>query len=100
MEGVTALVMIGLTVAVFVVWHAQSRDPDRWQRWFSQAVWSKALVWTAAVTAAAVVGSLVAGGTEVATAAIALGFLVLYALFRVWSLAKTFRRPNDHDSHG
>lgn len=84
-ELVTALVMIGLTGSVFVIWRAQAQDPTRWHRWFGQRVWLRAMAWTAGITLAAVAGSLAAGGTEVAIGALAVGLLALYVLFDFWS---------------
>lgn len=90
MELVTALVMVGLTGLVFVIWRAQAQDPMRWQRWFGQRVWLRAMAWTVGLTLGAVAGSLAAGGTEVAIVALVFGLLALYVLFDFWSNAKAF----------
>ena len=79
-----------MTAGLFVAWFAMARRPGRWRGFFEQRTWLRVMAWVASLTGAATAGAFVAGESDVAASALALGFAGLLVAFSGWALANTF----------
>ena len=83
----TAVAMLGLTIALGGAGISLSRRPDRWRSVLTERFWLRWAGWTIILTAAGIVGS-VAGGGALLLPVVAIGMASLAFAAAMWMNAR------------
>jgi hypothetical protein len=88
METAVAVALIAMTLMLFALMSAMARSPGRWQGFFRERTWLRAMAFTPCLTLAGVLGAALAGGSG--GGVLLLGGAAFWITFEGWLLARTF----------